>query len=205
MNFFYFLEYYNIKIVIIDEFFKKMFYFKIIFFIFFYYKYIDKQKITVKILSRIYRNLRLNYIVDNLQIDYKKIFIFKKQKKKAKLFLFMTFFYSKNFFFFFEFFLIKIFRFLKKYKLSLYGLILRNGIFFCWYDLYSFIRVIDEVLIYRSSFFFKYDLPHIIFYIYLYYYINFYKFNFLKFFQYYGFFFFYRKKKFKYKFYTRII
>ena len=192
-------EYLN-RIVIYDIFFVKRIFILIYFYVYLFYKYINLNKYKISVVSRIYRNLRVILVKDFFLFNY-KIF----NKKHIFIFGFKNFL---NLFFSFSFLnsLIFHFRFLKKFKICLYLQKVKFYLYLMWIDFYAVLKAVDELILYRESFFFKYDIPLIIYNLYLFINIldikddlNFFYFSF------YGFNFFFKKKKFKYKFYVRLI
>jgi hypothetical protein len=188
------------KIVIYDIFFIKRIFICIYFYFYFFYKYMNLNKYKISVISRIYRNLRVVLIKDFFFFNY-KIF----NKKTSFIFGFKNFL---NLFFSFSLMnsLIFHFRFLKKFKICVYLQKLKFYLYLTWIDFYAVLKAIDELILYRESFFFKYDIPLMLYSLYLFININYIKnnLNFL-YFSFYGFKFFFRKKKFKYKFYVRLI
>ena len=171
------------------------------------FKFSDFGKYNVYIFSRFFRNLRLNfqYFIPH---TYKLVFKYMKKRKIVSL-LTMNFLQlsSYNFYIIFEYLLLNTFRLFNKYQLGFLGLSMKNKkiLQLSWNDIYSNLKDLNDMIIYRDNFLFKYDIPRVVYNLIFhltefenfdYYYI------FLSFF---GFDFFFRKRLFKFKFYSRVI
>lgn len=170
-------------------------------------KFSDFGKYSVYIYSRFFRNLRLNFRYF-IPYTYKLVFKYLKKRKVVSVltmnFLQMS---SYNFYVIFEYLLLNTFRIFNKYQLGFLGLSMKkkNILQLSWNDIYSNLRDLNDMIINRDNFLFKYDIPRVI-YCLIFHFSEFENFEYyyilLSFF---GFEFFFRKRLFKFKFYSRVI
>lgn len=205
-----FLEKYLNLIVYYENIFKGLKYFYCNLYGFLLYYYLNLGVYKNIIMSRIYRNMRMNFFFNLILIRKKSYFIAKRRFKVNFYYIYIMDFLLKLFYYNFSKKLIFFFRFLKSYRVCFYGNLLIFGLKLIWIDFYSFIKGIDEVLLYRESFFFKCELPRIIFNLYLFFFDL--EFEFLKKYLYLYMYTFLgfrlvllKTRKFRYKFYIRII
>lgn len=171
------------------------------------FRFSDFGKYSVYVFSRFFRNLRLNFQYF-IPYTYKLVFKYLKKRKIVSL-LTMNFLQlsSYNFYIIFEYLLLNTFRIFNKYQLGFLGLSMKkkNILQLSWNDIYSNLRDLNDMIIYRDNFLFKYDIPRVVYCLifhlvdienFEYYYVL------LSFF---GFDFFFRKRLFKFKFYSRVI
>lgn len=171
------------------------------------FRFSDFGKYSVYIFSRFFRNLRLNFQYF-IPYTHKLVFKYLKKRKIVSL-LTMNFLQlsSYNFYIIFEYLLLNTFRIFNKYQLGFLGLSMKkkNILQLSWNDIYSNIRDLNDMIIYRDNFLFKYDIPRVVYSL-IFYMVD------LKSVEYYylllsffGFEFFFRKRLYKFKFYSRVI
>jgi len=205
-----FIEGYLDYVIYYENIFKGLSYFYLSLYGFFYYYYINLGIYRSFILSRIYRNIRMSFFFNNLLIKKKICFMFKRRSMINLISIYNRDFLLKFLYYNFSKKLIFLFRFLKSYRICFYGYLLTLGLKLIWIDFYSFIKGIDEVLLYRESFFFKCELPKIIFSFYLFLFnidsVYLKEYLYLYLYSFFGFrLVLLKPRKFKYKFYIRII
>lgn len=193
------------KLILYFEFFFKLSCFYLFYsYSFFFFQFIEFVKYNVYIFSRFFRNIRLNFLFFNLVI-VKKLNSYLNNRKKV-LFLNSFFINLSGIFFFFniEFLLFEIFRIFSKYSLSLYLNILKKKDLICffWNDIYSNLVDLNDLIIYRDLFIFKYELPRIIYYFYFFFFSIKQSLLFLSFL---GYKFFFKKRFFRFKFFSKIL
>lgn len=203
-DFFMFIDLYYRYFLIFEFFYKLNNYLFLFLFSFVFIQFIDFLKFSTYLFSRFFRNVRLNFV-------FFKIIILKNLRKylnnRKKLYFLNSYFlnfFGHTFFFNFEFLLFEIFRVLFKYRLSLYMNVgeKRNFVCFFWNDIYSNLVDLNDMIIFRDFFIFKYDLPHLLYFFYFYFVSVEISCMFLAFF---GFFFFFKKRFFKFKFFSQIL
>jgi hypothetical protein len=169
------------------------------------YEYIDFLKYHIFIQTRLYRNLRLTFIFDS-SFFLKKRYI---SSIKNKLIKYKTYFYNLGIFSYYELFeylILNIFTLCFRYKVSLYGFLnlkLKNLSLY-WNDMFSKECDLTDTIIYRESFFFKYEIPHLNFFIKIFF-NNLNLNEILLYYTFIGIYFFFTQTRYFYKFYTRII
>lgn len=195
------------RFVLFKEFFFKMnIYLLFIFSVFFFIQFLDLLKYEIYVFSRFFRNIRLNFIFLKKNIVCKTIKFY--LKKRYKVFFLRVFFNFLGggilFFLVFEFLILHIYRVFFNFKMCLYFYKLQSCkiIKFSWYDIYTSLIDLTDSIANRENFIFKYDMPKLIYNLYIYYNYIKYTVNILTFL---GFKFFSKKKKFKFKFYSRIV
>jgi hypothetical protein len=195
------------RFVLVKEFFFKLnIYLVFIFSVFFFFQLLDLLKYEIYIFSRFFRNIRLNFFFffRNLVCSKVKFYL----KRRYKVFFLRVFFNFLGggvlFFFVFEYFILYIYRVFFNFKMCLYFYKLKcyNFIKFSWYDIYTSLIDLTDSIANKENFLFKYDMPKMIYNLYMYYTFIRYHINILTFL---GFKFFLRKRKFKFKFYSRIV
>lgn len=200
----YTLDLYYLKIIINEFFFKLNLIILFFFFSYFFFKFIDFFKFNVYIFSRLFRNIRLNFLFFNFIVTNQLKKFLNNRKQLYFLNIFFINFSSIFFFINFEYLLFEIFRIFYKYNLSLFLFFLKKkkSVLLIWNDIYSNLVDLNDLIIYRDLFLFKYELPHLIYYLYFYFYDIFLSVYLLSFF---GLKFFLKKKKFKFNFYSKIL
>lgn len=171
------------------------------------FKFSDFNKYSVYIFSRFFRNLRLNF---NYFVPFTNKFVYKYMNKRKTINYLVTKFMNfsmYNFYMVFEYLIFNIFRLFGKYQLSFFGLDVKNQnvLKLSWNDIYSNILDLNDLIIFRDNFVFKFDIPRVV------YQLTFCLYGFKKIDYYYillsffGFNFFFRKRAFRFKFFSRII
>jgi hypothetical protein len=197
-----FFDLYYKNIVIKDFYFKLNIIIKIIFYGYLYLQFIDFLKYDIYIFSRCFRNIRYTFFFFTYFI---KIKLRKYLKKRKSLFLINLIFYNLNnlfFFFLIEYLLLYIYRLFFKYNLKflVFNMQKKNLINYKWHDIYINLIDLNDLIFHREEFIFKFDLPKIVYSMYIY--INIYSLLILSFI---GFKFFKNKYRYIFKFYTKII
>lgn len=200
-----FIDIYKRLVIVNDFFFKLNIFLLYVFSIFFIIRVIDLCNLDIFWFSRFFRNIRLNFLFYYRVLITKKLKIFLKKRKVFFLRILLNFLGSGVLFYFvFEFFILYVYRIFFNFKLGFYIYLLKrmNLIKFTWYDMYTASIDIMDSIIYKDSFIFKYDIPKFFYNCYLF--AENIVLSFLIF-TFFGFRFFFYKRLFKYKFYSRIL
>lgn len=204
---FIFIDYYLNNIIFFDFIYKL--YLKIILALYnvVTFKFSDFGKYSVYIFSRFFRNLRLNF---NYFVPIINKYVFRyMNKRKIVRFLLLRFkdFASYNFYIVFEYLLFNVFRIFSKYQLGFLGVLVKKKkvLKLNWNDIYSNLIDLNDMIVARDNFLFKYDIPRVVYQM-IFYLVNIKDveiyFLLLSFF---GFNFYFRKRYFRFKFYSRVI
>ena len=185
------------------------FYYKINLCIFLYFysfifiKFIEFFSYNTYVFSRFFRNIRMNFSFFSI-IALTEVRKYLNNRKEIKnLNIFFSHFAGLFFFFNLEYLFFETFRVLFRYNLCFlgFGSNQKNLFLLSWNDIYSVLNDFNDMIVYRDSFLFKFDLPHIIYNLYLYFY------NFkvlLLYLSFFGYRFFFKKRYFRFKFFIKI-